>query len=76
MKRLPTTTAHSAHLVASSSPAFGIIFGIFVAALLVLIVITLMWAVRRDKAGRALWRQRQQERLGPTEGDGPPTPQP
>jgi hypothetical protein len=76
MKRLPTTTAHQVHLVASSSPAFGIIFGIFVAALLVLIVITLMWAFRRDKAGRALWRQRQQERLDPTEGDVPPAPRP
>jgi hypothetical protein len=77
MDRLPTTiSVHSTHLVASTSPAFGIIFGIFVAALLVLIVITLMWAVRRDRAGRALWRQRQQDRLGPTDGDVPPTPRP
>jgi hypothetical protein len=76
MHRVPTPALRSAYLVASTSPAFDIIFGIFVVALLVLIVITLMWAYRRDKVGRALWRQRQQEGPAPTEGDVPPTPRP
>jgi hypothetical protein len=76
MDRLPTTiSVHSTHLVASTSPAFGIIFGIFVAALLVLIVIVVLWAVRRDRAGRALWRERHQE--GGTAGsNGAPPPRP
>jgi hypothetical protein len=76
MHHVPTPALRSVHLVASTSPAFAIIFGIFVVALVVLIVLTLMWAYRRDKAGRALWRQRQQERVAPTEGDVPPTPRP
>jgi uncharacterized membrane protein YadS len=76
MERLPKHVVASAQLVASTSLAFAIIFGIFVVALLVLIVITLMWAYRRDKAGRVLWRQRQQERAAPGEGDVPPTRRP
>jgi uncharacterized membrane protein (DUF485 family) len=62
-------------IVASSSVAFGVIFGIFVAALLVLTVIVVLWAVRRDRAGRALWRERHQE--GGTAGsNGAPPPRP
>jgi hypothetical protein len=62
--------AHSAALLASNVP-FAIIFGIFVVALVVLIVIVLMWAIRRDRAGRAEWRQRQQDRAT---GEGGPPP--
>jgi ABC-type branched-subunit amino acid transport system permease subunit len=70
-----TPVLPSLPLVASSSVAFGIIFGIFVAALLVLIVIVVLWAVRRDRAGRALWRQRQQEG-GAAESNGSQPPRP
>ncbi len=45
-------------LASSDTAAFAVIFGIFVVALLVLIVITLRWVFRRDRAGRA-WRERQ-----------------
>jgi len=60
----------------ASDVAFGVLFGIFIAALLVMIVITLTWAVRRDKQGRAAWRQRQQDRTSAAEGDVPPAPRP
>jgi len=45
-------------------------------ALLVMIVIVLTWAFRRDKQGRAAWRQRQQDRTSAAEGDVPPGPHP
>jgi len=66
---------HHAHhlLLAGSDVTFGIIFGIFVVALLALIVIVLTWAIRRDCQGRAAWRQRQESRAAPAEGDAPPT---
>jgi len=60
-------------LLASNVP-FDVIFGVFVGALLALIVIVLTWAFRRDRAGRAAWRQRQEERANPAGGDVPPTP--
>ena len=65
--------AHPAVLLASNVP-FAIIFGIFVVALIVLIVIVLMWAIRRDRVGRAEWRKRQQGEAATGEGDLPPAP--
>ncbi len=59
-------------LLASDSAAFGIVFGIFVVALLVLIVIVVRWAIRSDRRGRAQWRQRQASTMAPTERDVPP----
>ena len=56
--------------------AFGVIFGIFVVALLTLVVIVLSWAIRRDRSGRAAWRQRQQDRTTTADGDAPPTSRP
>jgi hypothetical protein len=50
----------SALLLASAgNTAFFVIFGIFVAAMLALVVIVIMWAVRHDMAGRRAWRDRQ-----------------
>jgi hypothetical protein len=60
----------------ASNVPFAIIFGVFVLALLTLIVIVLTWAVRRDRAGRAAWRQRQEHRAAPGEGDVPPAARP
>ena len=60
----------------ASDVTFGVLFGIFVAALLVLIVIVLTWAIRRDRQGRAAWRQRQLDRSPAAEGDVPPAPRP
>jgi len=65
-----------------SDAAFIVLFSIFVVLILGLSVIVITWAVRRDKAGRAAWRQRQTEAGAPggpgapaaAEGDGPPTP--
>ena len=39
--------------------AFFAVFGVFVAAFLVLAVVTLRWAVRRDRVGRTEWLRRQ-----------------
>lgn len=55
--------------------AFDAVFGVFVAAFLVLVVVTLRWAVRRDRVGREAWlrarRDREAERLGPGGTSGP-----
>jgi hypothetical protein len=57
-------------LASASNAAFYTIFGIFVAAMLVLIVIILVWAIRHDIAGRAAWRERQ-ERAADQHADHP-----
>jgi hypothetical protein len=70
-----SSTLASAMVLALLSPllavntAFVVVFGIFVVAMAVLVVLVLTWAIRRDKAGRQAWRQRQ-------EGETPPTPGP
>jgi hypothetical protein len=60
-------------MLASNVP-FDILFGIFVLALLVLVVIVLTWAIRRDRAGRAAWVQRHQDKATTADRDVPPTP--
>jgi hypothetical protein len=60
----------------ASDAAFAVVFGIFVVALLTMIVIVLTWAFRRDRDGRAAWRQRQQNRNSAAEGDVPPPTRP
>jgi hypothetical protein len=42
----------------ASDAAFGIVFGVFVAALAVLGFVAIRWGVRRDRPGRQAWRQR------------------
>jgi hypothetical protein len=54
-------------IVAASNAAFFTLFGIFVVATFVLSFITVRWAIRRDRVGRAAWRERQQ-------GGGPANP--
>jgi hypothetical protein len=55
---------------AASNVAFFVIFGVFVAAMLVLIAIIIVWAVRHDIAGRRAWIQRRQQ--GVRGGQNPP----
>ena len=76
------STAIAAASVRSASPsdcaasagnaAFYVIFGLFVVAMLVLVVIVIVWAVRHDMAGRTAWRERQMARAqdvgAPTRG--------
>jgi hypothetical protein len=50
------------------------VFSIFVVALVVLIVITLRFVIRRDRQGRVAWRERQQNQATTAEGDGPAPP--
>jgi len=57
-----------ASLAGSSTAAFAVVFGIFVAALVVLIVWIAVWAIRRDSAGRRRWEAER------TEADGPDVP--
>jgi hypothetical protein len=47
-------------LAPATRTAFFVVFGVFVLAIVVLIVIIIMWAVRHDIAGRRAWRARQQ----------------
>jgi hypothetical protein len=56
-------------LASAGNTAFFVIFGIFVVAMLALVVIVIMWAVRHDMAGRKDWRTRQESRMQP-----PPDP--
>lgn len=60
----------------ASDVAFAVVFGVFVVAILALVVIVLTWAFRRDRQGRAAWRQRQQDRTSAAEGDVPPPARP
>lgn len=44
-----------------SDVAFGMVFGLFVLAFLVLAFVAIRWGVRRDRPGRQAWRQRRVE---------------
>ncbi len=61
----------AAHVVVGADAAFDVVFGLFVLALVVLSVITLRWALQRDRAGRAQWLRRREELGGGARG---PTP--
>lgn len=76
MSFLPTLLFSGPRPLLASDVAFGVLFGLFIVALLVLIVIVLTWAIRRDKQGRAAWRQRQQDGNSAAGGDVPPAPRP
>ncbi len=52
----------------STDVAFFIVFGIFIVAMVALIVIVIMWAVRHDLAGRQAWRKRQEARADGSDG--------
>lgn len=64
----PNAPGAGAMLASGSDTLFGVVFGVFVVALLVLFVIVIVWAVRRDRAARADWARRYRE--GPRV-DGP-----
>lgn len=53
------TSPEMAHagLAPATDVAFGIVFGLFVLALLVLAFVAIRWGVRRDRPGRQAWRQ-------------------
>lgn len=67
----PTIAGALPHLLAANV-AFDAVFGVFVVALVVLSVITLRWAVRRDRAGRAEWLRRQAPARDVRTGAPPP----
>lgn len=53
---------------------FLAVFAVFVLAFAVLVVVTIRWAVRRDRAGRAEWARRQAEQaaaVASIDGPGP-----
>jgi hypothetical protein len=52
-------------LASAGNTVFFVIFGVFVVAMLVLVVIVILWAVRHDVAGRKAWRARQEARVQP-----------
>ena len=47
-------------LAPANTTAFFVVFGAFVVAMIVLVVIIIVWAVRHDVAGRRAWRARQE----------------
>ena len=61
MVPLPLAVVTAAVQVGADA-AFFVVFGLFVAAFVVLAVVTLRWAVRRDRGGRDEWLERQQPR--------------
>jgi hypothetical protein len=50
----------------ASNVAFAIVFSIFVVAMVVLAVVVLIWAIRRDRVGRANWLRGRQRRGSPS----------
>ena len=52
-------------LAPATNTAFFVVFGAFVVAMLVLVVIIIVWAVRHDVAGRRAWRARHENRDTP-----------
>jgi O-antigen/teichoic acid export membrane protein len=58
-------------LLAASDAAFGIVFGLFVVAFIALTVLTISWAVRRDRPKREAWRRRMEDEYRAR--GGPPT---
>jgi hypothetical protein len=61
-------------LAPATNTAFVIVFGVFVVAMVVLVVIIITWAVRHDIAGRRSWRERQEEAI--QAGQQPPPVRP
>lgn len=55
---------------AHSNAAFAVVFGIFVVALLILAVVVVTWAIRRDRNGLREWRRRRVERGFDQGGNG------
>lgn len=53
----------------AASAAFYAVFSVFVVAFVVLTVITLTWAVRRDRAGRQAWIERRRAQRAAPEGE-------
>ena len=54
----------------ASDLAFGVVFGVFVAALAVLGFVAIRWGVRKDRPGRAEWRRRYLEAAAGDQADG------
>jgi hypothetical protein len=48
-------------LGAATDLAFGIVFGLFVLAFVVLAFVAIRWSVRRDRPGREAWRRQHLE---------------
>jgi hypothetical protein len=62
-------------MLVAADAAFIVVFGVFVVAFVVLAAITVTWAVRRDRAGRAEWERRQRlQGKGVDPGMPPPPP--
>lgn len=57
-------------LLASLNAGFVVVFGLFAVAFLVLCVVTLRWAIRRDRAGREQWLRRRQAQMAAPLDDG------
>jgi hypothetical protein len=45
--------------ILASDTAFVVVFGVFIVALVILVAVTVRWAVRHDRSGWRAWRARQ-----------------
>jgi hypothetical protein len=70
----PSTLERVLPTLASSNAAFFTLFGVFIVAMFVLIFLTLRFVIRRDRAGRKAWLERQSQGEDHAEGGlaGPP----
>ncbi len=64
--------ARTAPKAAASNAGFVVLFAIFVVGMLVLIFLTMRYVIRRDKAGRQAWLERQVERQAQATRASPP----
>jgi hypothetical protein len=58
-------------IATAANPAFYVVFSVFVLALVALTVVSVRWAVRRDRTGRVAWEERRRARTeAPPAGTG------
>jgi len=56
----------------ATNPAFYVIFGAFVVAMVILIALIIRWAIRHDMAGWKTWRKEQEAAQTPGPDGQPP----
>jgi hypothetical protein len=63
-------------LFAADVAAFFVVFGVFVVAIVVLAVLTMKWALAKDRPGRDAWKQRHLQAQAEAQSRTQATPRP
>lgn len=50
-------------VVLATGAAFGLFFGVFVLALVVLAAVAIRWGIRKDRPAREAWKRRHREAI-------------